>query len=550
MTTSKATNGYQCKFAEKIPEDFYCKKCSLVARGLTVTSCCGESFCVACIEAERGRPCPQCHFTPFTTMELVKYHSRILNLKVFCSMKGRGCDWCGSLQLLDAHLDPKLDNCRYVDVQCPLGCLQILPKLRMDHHMLNECKKRPCACQLCGFRGSFEEVTTKHVHKCEHIPIMCPNTCGMICKRSEMKGHKNVCPKEVVECVFSSFGCKVKYERAKKENHSKNNHLKHLDFAVEAIKSLREVSQKNTENQTMKELKKELQEMEKKYKQQNKQIEEQNTRLRKLEKLLHEPGRVFDNPSKLIGIKRPCTKSEPEETVKFEDRGAGSSSVLSEILSAPVKSEEYSEPPRIKSEVKLPEKFGRAMSPQIKSEEEEVKPNLGSNPPCTEPEDMEFEKPVQHKQYVSEFTLENFSKEKAKDEPNKLDTPPMYTQDCGYKFTIGIDANGFGSSRGKAMRVWMKSLPGEYDDQLKWPAKVTFQIELIGNNGAANWTVTNNKRWLKPGTTSGFCQSFTHEPTEEYVFIEHCRLGDYICNDALRFKITPGFVAPQPNAGP
>ena len=36
-----------------------------------------------------------------------------------------------SLQLLDAHLDPKLDNCHYVDVQCPLGCLQILPKFKL-----------------------------------------------------------------------------------------------------------------------------------------------------------------------------------------------------------------------------------------------------------------------------------------------------------------------------------------------------------------------------------------------------------------------------------
>ena len=182
------------------------------------------------------------------------------------------------------------------------------------------------------------------------------------------------------------------------------------------------------------------------------------------------------------------------------------------------------------------------MSPQVKSKEEEVKPNVGSDPPCTEQEDMKVEKPVQHKLDFSEYTLENFSTKKAKDEPNTLEYPPIYTQDCGYKFSIGIDANGFGSSRGKAMRVWMKSLPGEYDDQLKWPAEVSFQIELIGNNGADNWTVTNNMTWLKPGATSGFCQSFSYEPTEEYVFIEHSRLGDYICNDALRFKITPGWA--------
>ena len=538
MNTSKEANGYHCIFAEKsIPQDFYCKKCSLVARELTVTSCCGESFCGACIEAEKGKPCPQCHITPFTTMELVKYHARILNLKVFCSMKERGCDWCGSLQLLDAHLDTKLDNCRYVDVQCPLGCLQILPKFNMDHHMCNECKKRPCACNFCGFRASFEDVITKHLQKCELFPMQCPSSCGLTVKRSEMEGHKNVCPKEVVECVFSSLGCKVKCKRAEKEEHSKKNHLKHLNLAVEAIKSLQE-AQKITESQTVKELKKELQEMKKKHKQQNELIEEQNARLGKLEKLLNEHSQGIYNPKKSVGITRPRFKSErdiPKEPKPSLPK------VKSEVLSTTVKSE----PP----EVKLSCKSERTGSPHIKSEEQEATPNLGSNPPCTEPAVMEVKKPMQQKQYVSEFTLENFSKEKAKDKPNILETPPMYTQDCGYKFTIGIDANGFGSSRGKAMRVWMKSLPGEYDDQLKWPAKVSFQIELIGNNGAANWTVTNNKTWCKPNT-SGFCQSFSYKATEEYTFIDHSMLGDYLCNDALRFKITPGFVPSQPSAGP
>ena len=100
-------------------------------------------------------------------------------------------------------------------------------------------------------------------------------------------------------------------------------------------------------------------------------------------------------------------------------------------------------PPGIKSEVKLSCKSEMTGSPHIKSKEQEVKPTVVPNPLCTEPENLKVEK----KQYVSEFTLENFSK-KAQDEPYKLDTPPKYTQDCGYKFSIGNDANGFDSSRG------------------------------------------------------------------------------------------------------
>ena len=42
------------------------------------------------------------------------------------------------------------------------------------------------------------------------------------------------------------------------------------------------------------------------------------------------------------------------------------------------------------------------------------------------------------------FTMENFSKEKAKDLYDDWKSPPMYTHLCGYKFRIGIDANGCG----------------------------------------------------------------------------------------------------------
>ena len=44
------------------------------------------------------------------------------------------------------------------------------------------------------------------------------------------------------------------------------------------------------------------------------------------------------------------------------------------------------------------------------------------------------------------FTMENFSKEKEKDIINDWKSPPMYTHLCGYKFCIGIDANGHSTS--------------------------------------------------------------------------------------------------------
>ena len=40
------------------------------------------------------------------------------------------------------------------------------------------------------------------------------------------------------------------------------------------------------------------------------------------------------------------------------------------------------------------------------------------------------------------FEMKNFSREKAKDKESDWKSPAMYTHVCGYKFCIGVDANG------------------------------------------------------------------------------------------------------------
>ena len=94
------------------------------------------------------------------------------------------------------------------------------------------------------------------------------------------------------------------------------------------------------------------------------------------------------------------------------------------------------------------------------------------------------------------FTMENFSAEKARDRINEWKSPPMYTHVCGYKFCVGIDANGFGESRGESVNVNLWAMKGEYDDQLKWPVMVKFTIELVNHfpNGESI-RVTKTMKW-------------------------------------------------------
>ena len=173
MATS--SRGYWCEFIDSVPEDFYCKECTLVARRLVYTSCCGETFCYTCIvdSENQDKPCPACGKEEFSMVELKKYQNKVKQLRAYCNMKERGCVWSGTLDQLDSHLDPHLDNCQYVDTKCPLNCPQLIPKNKVDQHVAQECTKRPHVCQHCGYKATYEEVVDTHIPECKYVPLQC-----------------------------------------------------------------------------------------------------------------------------------------------------------------------------------------------------------------------------------------------------------------------------------------------------------------------------------------------------------------------------------------
>ena len=73
MALSNHPQGYQCECIDTV-NDFYCKKCNLVARKLTFTSCCGKSYCQACIAdtQQQEKPCPACGQEKFSTQQQIK----------------------------------------------------------------------------------------------------------------------------------------------------------------------------------------------------------------------------------------------------------------------------------------------------------------------------------------------------------------------------------------------------------------------------------------------------------------------------------------------
>ena len=133
------------------------------------------------------------------------------------------------------------------------------------------------------------------------------------------------------------------------------------------------------------------------------------------------------------------------------------------------------------------------------------------------------------------FEMMNFSYEKAKDKHSDWKSPAMYTHVCGYKFCIGVDANGCGDGRGKSIYVDLWPTPGEYDDQLKWPAKVKFTVELINQKGGENASHRITDTWTRP--TSKYKKTYRFGSIRGG-YIEHSKLCNFLNNNTLYFFVS------------
>ena len=177
MARRQLLSGYDCEFIEKPPKPFQCEcpVCLLILREPHQATCCGYSFCHACIKRIKTtslhKPqCPCCKKVDFQSY-LNKGLQRSLNeFKVFCANQKKGCEWIGELGKMDAHFDlgsPSLsEGCQYVEVEC-IYCSESMQHLDIQAHMKEHCRKRPYSCNYCGkYDSDFEDVSTNRLPVC------------------------------------------------------------------------------------------------------------------------------------------------------------------------------------------------------------------------------------------------------------------------------------------------------------------------------------------------------------------------------------------------
>ena len=399
-------------------------------------------------------------------------------------MRGRGCGWSGILGQLDAHLDPDKDNCQYVDIKCPLNCLQAIPKNKLELHVSMECVKRVSVCQYCHFKATYEVMVDTHWSMCLYFPLQCPNFCWVTCERNFMEDHMRMCRLEEVECEFSGVGCDGEFRREDQEEHSRQNNQKHL--AMTATTSVKM-------NQKVLEQEEKLQEQEVKLQEQKEKLQEQEEKLQEQEEKLQEQEEKLQEQVEKL-------QEHEEKLQKFQ--------VLEQKFHK--LSQEH-----VKRFVRLEEK--------------------------SDQNDGAVGKVTKFINLKRRFAMENFSLEKVKDKVGDWRSPSMYTHVCGYKFFISIYANGLGETHGKVMKVFLYAMQGEYDHLLKWPACVSFTLEVIHQHGGQNITLTRSEvQWKKPTSSYYTCMKCFEEIKngKSRTGFQHSRLAKFLDNDTLYFHLS------------
>ena len=428
--------GHECEFVDQPPEDYYCKQCSHVAREPAIATCCGETFCGDCINtsSQAEQPCPACQEPNINSTPQRKYKTKILALKVHCSLKDRGCEWTGQLQHLNAHLDLTTGDCVYVHVDCPSKCNQKVQKCNVDTHLANHCPNRDYTCPHCSFKATFREVS-EHFEVCRYYPLVCPNRCGASFERDVLEEHMKMCGLQKVQCEFSYAGCEAEFIRDHQKEHMEQNTQKHLALVAAATLRISQ-EQQRAFDQKLEDKDSEIKAVVNKTSQLvNEQRQQSDAQIRGLKEKLKEQQRNFELT---IQEKDKLTKKELEEQRKLFEK-------------------------KLREQREEFHKQQRMLEEKLEVKDQQIA-TLVKYHGSKDTDNLHMEVGI----LPYEFTLPyKYSK-----------SPHMYTHPGGYKFYMSLWPRDVGND----VAVTVYSAKGDHDDKLKFPAKFIITLELLNQH--------------------------------------------------------------------
>ena len=175
-------------------------------------------------------------------MYLLSGRREINALQVRCANSERGCQWTGTVGMLDDHIA----SCQFALVPCPNKCEEdkgagelLLIRKHLDQHLKIECPKRAYECPHCGEKETFASITEDHDQVCEKKTVTCPNKgsgCSLSMERGKTQEHvSSNCEYTEVACVYESLGCGVRMLRKDIVEHQENEDKGHLHLVLKSV---------------------------------------------------------------------------------------------------------------------------------------------------------------------------------------------------------------------------------------------------------------------------------------------------------------------------
>ena len=155
-------------------------------------------------------------------------------LHVKCDNVDRGCDWKGTVGTLEEHKSRR----ELIIVACPNKCkIAQLMRKELNHHIKNVCLNREYECKHCGEKDTYNQITNIHDSVCDKKIIPCSNSkCTTKLERAKLENHiKNDCEYAVISCKYERIGCSKKLERRDMIVHEQDDDKVHLHHALDAL---------------------------------------------------------------------------------------------------------------------------------------------------------------------------------------------------------------------------------------------------------------------------------------------------------------------------
>ncbi|RLV92294.1 hypothetical protein DV515_00013839 [Chloebia gouldiae] len=197
--------GYDYKLLERPRRRVLCPLCGKPMREPVRVSTCGHRFCDTCLQeflSEGVFKCPEDQL-PLDYAKIYpdpELEAQVLSLAIRCIHSEEGCRWSGLIKHLQAHLG----TCGFNVIPCPNRCSAKLSRRDLPEHVQHGCPKRRVKCEFCAsdFTG---EAFEGHQGTCPQESVYCENKCGARMMRRLLSQHALAeCPKRTQPCTYCS----------------------------------------------------------------------------------------------------------------------------------------------------------------------------------------------------------------------------------------------------------------------------------------------------------------------------------------------------------